>query len=229
MCKMILKDFHIFSYYVFIDLITLYLEAKPFCGFVLVTFLVGTSASVLETYHWDTGEEDLRVLLQALRSQTSYDWNFFGVKKREKDVFFTEDVGTKQMEMREALCNKTGSCGNWETDILWNHNATWMIPTSPEKVVCIPKILISDMTDLKDDSEGHATNDTQRNPTIGSFQDFVSRCRILWSPTRIAVARPVWCNRFAIVVFKPVTDLTQDSNKIWEVLAEDSLPCFIID
>lgn len=84
-------------------------------------------------------------------------------------------------------------------------------------------------SDLKDDSEGHATNDTQRNPTIGSFKDFVSRCRILWSPTRIAVARPVWCNRFAIVVFKPVTDLTQDSNKIWEVLAEDSLPCFIID
>ena len=143
--------------------------------------------------------------------------------------FFTEDVGTKHMAMRETLCNKTGSCWNWETDILWNHNATWMIPTSPEKVVCIPKILISDMTDLKDDSEGHATNDTQRNPTIGSFQDFVSRCRILWSPTRIAVARPVWCNRFAIVVFKPVTDLTQDSNKIWEVLAEDSLPCFIID
>ena len=26
----------------------------------------GTAASVLETYHWDTGEEDLKVLLQAM-------------------------------------------------------------------------------------------------------------------------------------------------------------------
>ena len=77
--------------------------------------------------------------------------------------------------MRETLCNKTGSCWNWETDISWNHNATWMIPTSPEKVVCIPKILISDMTDLKDDWFRRACNKWH---TKKSDNRIISRFRI---------------------------------------------------
>lgn len=66
----------------------------------------------------------------------------FGVNKRDKDVFFHWRCWNETHGKEGNICNKMGSCWNWETDILWNHNATWMIPISPEKVVCIPKILI---------------------------------------------------------------------------------------